>query len=109
MNSEIKDNSFEVAENETQRNIMNLACSPMISLVANKSQNFTDMANLHKTDDSPKIKDDIKHFNRLRLIEELVVVGISPEIKENIRTFPTNAPVEIRPKLLYSYSESEKS
>lgn len=105
----MKENPFEVADNETQRNIMNLACSPMISLVANKSQTFNEIPNQLDKVDSPTVKEANKQYNAMRILEELVVVGISPEIKENIRTFPTHTPVEFRPKLIYSYPESEKS
>lgn len=106
----MKQNPFETEDNKNQQNIVNLACSPMLSLVASRPPTLLDLPNnkLYAIE-SPRLANSNKHFEYIRLLEELIVVGISGEIKENLRTFPTNSPIEYRPKLTFSYPESEKS
>ena len=107
-NSFIKENPFEVVDQKVQKNIINMACSPMISFVSNSKVNtFTEVPNQTEHPESPKMVDN--KLKNIKLLEEFIVVGISEEIKRNLQNFPTNTNVEFRPKLTYSYPESEKS
>lgn len=104
-NSTIKENPFEVVDHKLQKSIMNVSCIPLISFVSNapKSQE------LGNSDlNSPKLVNS-KKISSIKLLEELIVVGLSTDIKENLRNFPTHSSVEFRPKLTFSYPESEKS
>lgn len=103
--STIKENPFEVVDPKTQKSIMNMACSPMISFVSGGATSMHDA--LPADIQSPRLPD--KKITSIKLLEEFIIVGISPEIKENLRNFPTHSSVEFRPKLLFSYPESEVS
>ncbi len=106
-NSTIKENPFEVVDPKVQKSIMNISCNPLLSFVSNG--NVAHSQELGNSDlQSPKLTSS-KKISSIRLLEELLVIGLSEDIKENLRNFPTHSPVEFRPKLTFSYPESEKS
>jgi len=58
----------------------------------------------------PEMLDSNKNVPKpasFRLMEELIIIGPTPEIRENMRTFPSNWNVTFKAKLAYSYPKSE--
>ena len=134
----IKDNPFEVDDQEHAKGVLIIdACSSLgkIPLRIQRSKDNTIESN-YKHDVSPPIEVSeaqliapvspptaqsdkkgglsLNHSalsvqKPLRLIEELIVIGLSSEIKKNLRTIPTANPIDFSPTLKFSFPPSERS
>lgn len=132
----IKDNPFEVEDHTHAKDVLIIeACSSLnkIPLRIQRSKDNT-VESQHRNDGSPQVEvseaqliapvspptaqsgkkqgsglNMIPAQKPLRIIEEVIIIGLPQDIKNNLRTIPTINPVEYSPTLKYSYPPSERS
>lgn len=132
----IKDNPFEVEDQSHAKDILIIEACGALNKVPLRIQRSKDntVESLQRNDASPQVEVSeaqliapvspptaqsgkkqgnsqltIPPQKTLRLVEEIIIIGLPKDIKNNLRTIPTINPVEYCPTLIHSYPPSERS
>lgn len=130
----IKDNPFEVEDQTHAKDILIIEACGALNKVPLRIQRSKDntVESLQRNDASPQVEVSeaqliapvspptaqsgkkqgtitIPPQKTLKLVEEIIIIGLPQDIKNNLRTIPTINPVEYSPTLIYSYPASERS
>lgn len=121
-NSTIKENPFEVKPSVggavgNGNNVGQFQIEQQHSEIGRKAYSETHKDGLqnqkeetfHQNETSREdVVEDPRSMKEVRLVQEFIVIGLPSDIKENLKTFPSINPVELIPKLQYSFPQESR-
>ena len=120
-NSTIRENPFEIDKSKMQRTLVINACSsnpPAASLLRSNSKILDALApeeittahaaRVDSIADQSDFKVGVPVSKTIRIIEEVDVIGLSSQIRDNLRNFPIIGEVDFKCKLINFHPLSEK-
>ena len=117
-NSMIKENPFEADNSKAQNSQLLFACSPVPPLALKSTSKILDEIEARKEPNANRLEsghlplpttDSRLVSLNMKMMEEVIVIGLTRQTRDNLRNFPLIGEIEYKCKLIHSYPSSEKS